>query len=59
MKLHRLVQQSGNLILKIDDLLWDAASRANIKRYERLTKLYDKAMRRHERRYHALRSLST
>ena len=54
---HRLTQQSGDLLLKIDDLLWDAARLADQQRYARLTQLYAKAMRRHERRFNALCSL--
>lgn len=58
MILHRLTQQSGDLLLKIDELLWDAANRSDHEQYARLTRLYTKAMRRHQRRYHALSSLS-
>lgn len=54
---HRLVKQSSDLYLKLNDLLWDSATLGQTDRYHRLKQVHAAAMKRHSRRYYAFREL--
>jgi len=51
--IHPLIKQSGDLIVKIDEKLWNAAFAQDHKLYERLDRIHWKALKRHGRRQNA------
>jgi len=50
-----LYMQSGALLMRIRDQKWQAAIDGDAKRHERLKRVFDKVLKRHERRERAVR----
>jgi len=48
-----LLKESSDLVCKLADLKHDAAYQGDEELYNRLTKVFNKAMNRHSRRYYA------
>lgn len=48
-----LLKESSDLVCKLADLKHDAAYQGNQELYDRLNAVFNKAMKRHSRRYYA------
>lgn len=51
----KLAKQSGDLLLRIENELWQAAIDQDRERHDRLDRIFDKVLERHGRRFDALR----
>lgn len=51
--MNNLLKESSDLILKLDDIQWQAAIEGNHKRHDRVNRVYQKALVRHGRRFNA------
>lgn len=50
-----LYMQSSALLMRIRDQTWQAAIDGDAERHERLERVFDKVLKRHERRERAIR----
>lgn len=51
--MNNLLKESSDLILKLDDIKWQAAIEGNKTRHDRVNRVYLKALVRHGRRFDA------
>lgn len=51
--MNTLLKESSELLLRLDDLQWQAAIAGDSQRHDRVNRIYRKALMRHGRRFDA------